>query len=204
MPFACERCNKQFRDRCNLTRHLARKNPCIQTDTSGITIINNGTINGNININIVKNESISTDIPEQLVNYMRETLKLGGEEFDGIRALKWISELHKQISKNPTNQNIELTNIKSMTAKVLTEQGWVTRYTNDLAEEIFKLRSSQLVDLRGAIDQYNPKVLTAPTIKRTMTHVSAFKQHGFNHTASGLDRVRTRSEFKVAMLTQQK
>jgi len=196
MPFCCEKCKKIFRDRYDLKRHTERKNPCLTHDTSGITIINNGVIN----INIIKNEILPHDLPEQIINYMRETLKLGGEEFDYIRAVKWITNLHEQICKNPLNRNIELKSIKDMTAKVLTEHGWITRHTNSLVEEVFKIRSSQLIDLKGAIEQQNPKVLTAPTIKRTMGHVSAFQQHGFTHQSPCTDRLRPRSEFKVAML----
>jgi uncharacterized C2H2 Zn-finger protein len=29
MPFQCERCEKLFRDRCDLGRHVNRKNKCI-------------------------------------------------------------------------------------------------------------------------------------------------------------------------------
>ena len=200
MPFCCEKCKKMFRDRYNLNKHLNKKNPCVVQDTSGVTLINNGTINGDIIINIIKHEKLSDDLPAQIIDYMRETLKLGGEEFDYIRAVKWITNLHQQICRDPTNHNIELKNIKDMTCKVLTEHGWITRHTSSLVEEVFKIRSSQLIGLKGAIEQQNPKVLVAPTIKRTMGHVSAFQQHGFNHRPHGNDRLRPRSEFKVALL----
>jgi hypothetical protein len=200
MPFPCEKCKKSFRDRYDLNRHLERKNPCVVHDTSGVTLVNNGTINGNVTINIIKNETLSPDLPAQIIDYMRETLKLGGEEFDYIRAVKWITNLHKQICRDPNNHNIILKNIKDMTTKVLTEQGWVTRHTNTLIDEIFKIRSSQLIELKEAIQQQNPKVLTAPTVKRTMGHVSAFQQHGFNHQSPTCERLKPRSEFKVALL----
>ena len=204
MPFYCENCHKLFRDRCDLKRHQNRKNPCATVDTSGVTFINNGnlSVNGNVNvnvtINIVNNEMLSPDIPELLVNYMRETLNLGGESFDYIRAVKWITELHNQICKDPQNHNIQFKNIKSMTAKILTEHGWITKHTSDLVDELFKIRSSQLIGLSNSINEYNPRVLKSPTVKRTMSHVSSFKSIGFNHQST--DTRRARAEFKVALL----
>ena len=200
MPFSCEKCKKIFRDKYNLNTHLNRKNPCVSIDTSGVIIINNSIINNvnNITINVINNEMLSPDIPELLVNYMRETLNLGGESFDYIRAVKWITELHTQICKDPQNHNIQFKNIKSMTAKILTEHGWVTKHTNELVDELFKIRSSQLIGLSNSINEYNPRVLKSPTIKRTMCHVSTFKSMGFNHQST--DTRRARSEFKVALL----
>ena len=200
MPFCCERCGKPFRDRYDLNKHSQRKNPCIATpqqDTSGVVLINNGTIN----IQIINNESIDGGVTMSLIETMRETISLGGPEFDEQRALRWITELHNQICKDPTNHNVVLKTVKSTTTRVLTDQGWTTRHTNSFVEELFKIRSSQLIDLN--FNQHNPRVLTAPTVKRTMSRVSDFKTLGFGAVGGGQASavaVRARTEFKVAVV----
>lgn len=212
MPFCCERCGKPFRDRYNLNKHSERKNPCIvqrkdtftatstppPPDTSGTVILIN---NGSINIQVINNESIAPDIASEIIKTMRQTLSLGGPEFDERRALQWITELHNQICKDPTNHNVVLKTVKSTTTRVLTDQGWTTRHTNTFVEELFKIRSSQLIDLN--FDQHNPRVLTAPTIKRTMSRVNQFKTLGFEALGGGAasaGAVRARTEFKVAVV----
>ena len=132
---------------------------------------------------------------------MRETLNLGGETFDYIRAIKWITELHTIISENPLNHNVILKSVKAMTAKVFTENGWVTKHTDQVIDDIFKIRSSQLLGMRDSIDAMNPRVLQAPTVLRTMKHVEQFEQDGFTHQGSDTDTRRGRSEFKVALIT---
>ena len=202
MPFCCERCGKPFRDRYNLNKHSEKKNKCITTttpqqDTSGVVLINNGTIN----IQIINNESIDGGVTMSLIETMRETISLGGPEFDERRALRWITELHNQICKDPTNHNVVLKTVKSTTTRVLTDQGWTTRHTNSFVEELFKIRSSQLIDLN--FNQHNPRVLTAPTVKRTMSRVNEFKTLGFGAVGGGQASavaVRARTEFKVAVV----
>ena len=203
MPFCCERCGRPFRDRYNLNKHSERKNKCITAtttppqDTSGVVLINNGTIN----IQVINNESINGAVTEQIIETMRQTLSLGGPEFDERRALQWITELHRQICKDPTNHNVVLKTVKSTTTRVLTDQGWTTRHTNSFVEELFKIRSSQLIDLN--FNQHNPRVLTAPTVKRTMSRVNEFKTLGFGAVGGGhasAVAVRARTEFKVAVV----
>jgi hypothetical protein len=180
MEFRCEQCNKLFRDNYNLRQHLEKKKPC-----KAIVIINP-----------IRNESLSPDLPEQIISFMRESLALGGEPFDYIRAVKWISELHTLICKNPLNQNVKLKSTKSMSGEMLTDRGWVTKHTNNLLEEIFKIRSSQLIRLKESINNHNTKVLANTTIKRTMSHVSSFERSGFGYAFATRQ---ARAEFKVAL-----
>lgn len=201
MPFCCKRCNKSFKDNYNLNRHHARKTPCAKIDSSGITTDSSGiTIINNFVTIILGSENISDKLPELMVNYMRETLQLGGKEFDYTRALKWITQLHIELSKEPQNKTIKLPNTKSMTAQILTENGWITKYTNEAVEEIFKIRSNQLVDLEESINVYNERVLKAPTIQRTMKHVKNFGAQGFQHKGLSNETRIGKSEFKVALI----
>jgi hypothetical protein len=206
MPFCCDRCHKQFKDNYALKRHDARKTPCVVAppnppDPSGNLTVN---ITNILNINVLSNETFPHDLTEHLVNYMRDTLKQGDDSFDYLRAMKWITELHKQICKDNQNLNVKLPSIKSMTAQILTPHGWVTHHTDAVIDEVVKVRSGQLMDLRESIDRFNPRVLQAPTIKRTMRHVEHFSDQGFDHTGVGDHTRLARGSLKVALLAPTK
>jgi hypothetical protein len=131
---------------------------------------------------------------------MRESLKLGGEQFDYIRAIKWITEIQNIIYQNPQNHTVILKSVKAMTARVFTEHGWVTKHTDQAIDELLKIRAEQLLGLRDSIDAMNPRVLSTPTIQRTMKHVELFEQDGLNHQGPGQHTRQARSMFKISMI----
>ena len=148
MPFCCERCGKPFRDRYDLNKHSQRKNPCITTttpqqDTSGVVLINNGTIN----IQVINNESIDGGVTMSLIETMRETISLGGPEFDEQRALRWITELHNQICKDPTNHNVVLKTVKSTTTRYSRTKGGLPDTPTRLLRNSSKLGHRNLLTL---------------------------------------------------------
>ena len=199
MPFECERCGKVCRDNFDLKRHLARKNPCKQkqkTDTSGnFTFINN-----NITINMLSRDDMEELSIQIIIDIIKESLKLGGEPFDYLRSLNWITRFHTVLVQNPLNRNVIIKSVKDMTAKVLTENGWKTEHTDQALDLLLKTRSSQFLNLRGQIDSVNPRVLMAPTVQRTMKHVEQLEQRGLDHQGVGTHTRRGQSAFKVAVI----
>jgi hypothetical protein len=153
-----------------------------------------------LNVFNLNDEQFGPELPEILVDYMRETINLGGESFDYIRAVKWIIKLHNEIIQNSQNKNIRLAGAKAMSTEIFTNDQWVKMYTDNAVDQVFKVRSGQLVGLKESINDHNDLVFQAPTVQRTMKHVEKFEQHGWEHRGKGQDTRRCRSEFKVNLI----
>jgi len=166
-------------------------------DSSGTFTVN---ITNILNINVLSNETLPPDLTDHLINYMRDTIKDNSISFDYMRAMKWITELHHHICTDKQNLNVKLPNIKSMTADVFTPHGWITRHTDEIIDQLLKVRSGQLIDLKDSMNIANPLVLHAPTVKRTMSHVRLFNDLGLSHTGVGDQTRLARGSFKVALL----
>jgi hypothetical protein len=153
----------------------------------------------NITVNNFLNETININVPEFMVEDVFRTTIKDEHLHDYVRAGKWVTEFNKKISNEPENKNVILNNVKSMSTQMLTDKGWVTMYTEEAIDKVFKVRSGQLVNLKEQINDYNGRVLKSKKINDAWWHLEKFKEMGLEHHGQGNDTRRVRSEFKVSL-----
>ena len=207
--YRCNVCKKFCRDKYDLKRHLARKVPCVFTEiqikpieVGGITIINNGTIHQTtININfIMGHDDLSGIDIERIIDTWRNINKTTQEEY--IRAGKLVTSFHSMVCENPINNNVKIASTKAMSALVLSPQGqWKQKPTDEIVDQVIKVRSGQLVQFRETIAQTNDRVFKIPSNQRTWEHIEKFSIHGRDHHGNSYDQTRRlRTSVKVSLV----
>ena len=185
----------------NLKRKEVQIVPVCNTVNNTVNnTINNGTINNMLNINVFGQENLSHVTIERIVSEMRKINKTLDSTEDYTRAGKWVIQFNCMVNENPENKNNRLPDSKSMITDVLTEKGWKTKYTDDVVDETFRVRSGQLVQMKEQIEDHNPKVFRAETTQRSWNHLEQFKKRGFKHHGPGAANRKIKSAFKVGMI----
>ena len=142
MNYTCDKCNKPFKDRYALTRHLSRKTPCVFPqikDGSGVTV--NITVNqvNILNYNVLPN---AQNVPKRVVD---RAIKMFDEEYPEFSTAKGVVFVRKFLNTNPENRNAH-TDPKSAIGAVYTSNGWERAVKSDIVSNCIKQTARTLSD----------------------------------------------------------
>jgi hypothetical protein len=174
MPFICQRCTKQFRDNCDLSRHLLKKNPCKQTkkveDTSNVTV--NITINNNQQIkNEIKNQIINNnqqiinnyttlpnpqDIPKRIV---QRAISMFDHNNPMFTTAKGVVFVRKFLNQKPENRNVHVYTQSAM-GQVYDGTTWKRKTKNEIVDHSFKQTARSLSDAVDITESTAPEPMT--------------------------------------------
>jgi len=159
MTATCDKCNKQFRDKCDLKRHQQRKTPCVVQQTV------QDTSNVNININIQQNNNNITNynvlpdpqsIPRRVVE---RAIDMFDEEHPMYTTTKSVVFVRRFLNRNRENRN---TNVdpKSAMATVYNNGRWERQTKRDAIDNSIRQTARTLSDAADIVGAYTPDNMT--------------------------------------------
>ena len=216
---SCRFCNKVYSRKSNLNRHFCKEreerliklkenrhvggNVTINnvSNVSNVSNSNNVTTNIdnsiNITLNIHKKENTNELNVELLIDELRKLNRLHGKENHFVIAGNLVIFLDGQITQKVENVNAFIENAKTIAGQLLTEKGWEILPADEIIDLKIKNTANKLVELRPAIDKYNPKVFQQPDSCLTMKEVAKIGTRGLRYGKNTVGKREIKTKMKV-------
>jgi len=212
---SCRFCNKVYSRKSNLNRHFCKereeyllklkKNNCVGGNNVTINNVSNSNnvtttnIDNSVNItlNIHKQENTKDLNVELLIDELRKLNRLHGKENHFVIAGNLVIFLDGQITQKVENVNAFIENAKTIAGQLLTEKGWEILPADEIIDLKIKNTANKLVELRPAIDKYNPRVFQQPDSCLTMKEVAKIGTRGLRYGKNTVGKREIKTKMKV-------
>ena len=214
---SCRFCNKVYSRKSNLNKHFCKEreerliklkenrhvggNVTINnvsnvsnTNSNNVTNIDNSI---NITLNVHKKENTNELNVELLIDELRKLNRLHGKENHFVIAGNLVIFLDGQITQKVENVNAFIENAKTIAGQLLTEKGWEILPADEIIDLKIKNTANKLVELRPAIDKYNPKVFQQPDSCLTMKEVAKIGTRGLRYGKNTVGKREIKTKMKV-------
>ena len=213
---SCRFCNKVYSRKSNLNRHFCKEREDYLLklkENNQVHGSNNVTINNvsnsnnvtttnidnsvNITLNIHKQENTKDLNVELLIDELRKLNRLHGKENHFVIAGNLVIFLDGQITQKVENVNAFIENAKTIAGQLLTEKGWEILPADEIIDLKIKNTANKLVELRPAIDKYNPRVFQQPDSCLTMKEVAKIGTRGLRYGKNTVGKREIKTKMKV-------
>jgi len=214
---SCRFCNKVYSRKSNLNRHFCKEREeyllklkeSNRVGGNNVTINNNNVSNSNnvtttnidnsvnITLNIHKQENTKDLNVELLIDELRKLNRLHGKENHFVIAGNLVIFLDGQITQKVENVNAFIENAKTIAGQLLTEKGWEILPADEIIDLKIKNTANKLVELRPAIDKYNPRVFQQPDSCLTMKEVAKIGTRGLRYGKNTVGKREIKTKMKV-------